>query len=251
MDEQVQAFRERFGGVSLRRARRAHLTAHDVVTIASMVEREAQVARERPLIAAVIWNRLRGSIPLGIDATLRFALHNWTRPLRESELRNPRPSTRAGTAACRPRRSAAPGWRPLRAAANPAHVGYLYYVVRPGTCGRHAFSSTTAKFDRDVARYNAARSPQRRPLAHDLQGLVDDGRAWASSGGRWPTAARRLWAHAAAFAAVGPEDWRYQHLPVPPELFSETARALGGAGFAGANVTIPHKEAVLAVADAP
>ena len=55
--------------------------------------------------------------------------------------------------------------------------------------------------------------------------------------------------HRAALAAAGLEDWSYQRLPVPPELFAETARALGAAGFRGANVTIPHKEAALAVAD--
>ena len=52
----------------------------------------------------------------------------------------------------------------------------------------------------------------------------------------------------AALAAVGLREWRYQLLPVPPELFAETVRALGGAGLHGANVTIPHKEAALAVA---
>jgi shikimate dehydrogenase len=55
--------------------------------------------------------------------------------------------------------------------------------------------------------------------------------------------------HEAAFAELGLHDWRYQRLPVPPELFEETARALGAAGFRGANVTIPHKEAALALAD--
>jgi shikimate dehydrogenase len=55
--------------------------------------------------------------------------------------------------------------------------------------------------------------------------------------------------HEAAFAELGLDDWRYQRLPVPPELFAETTRALGAAGFAGANVTIPHKEAALALAD--
>jgi shikimate dehydrogenase len=53
----------------------------------------------------------------------------------------------------------------------------------------------------------------------------------------------------AALHAVGLDDWRYQHLPVAPELFAETVRALHGAGFVGANVTIPHKEAALALAD--
>jgi shikimate dehydrogenase len=55
--------------------------------------------------------------------------------------------------------------------------------------------------------------------------------------------------HGAAFAALGLHDWRYQHLPVPPTLFIETARALGPAGFLGAKVTIPHKHEALALAD--
>jgi shikimate dehydrogenase len=65
----------------------------------------------------------------------------------------------------------------------------------------------------------------------------------------WPVAHSRSPAmHNAALAALGLAGWRYQHLPVPPSLFAETVRALGPAGFAGANVTIPHKEAALAVA---
>lgn len=54
--------------------------------------------------------------------------------------------------------------------------------------------------------------------------------------------------HRAAFAALGLEGYSYQHLPVPPALLAETVRALPGAGFVGANVTIPHKEAALALA---
>ncbi|HEX2084902.1 MAG TPA: shikimate dehydrogenase [Solirubrobacteraceae bacterium] len=66
----------------------------------------------------------------------------------------------------------------------------------------------------------------------------------------WPVKHSRSPAmHNAAYAALGLRDHRYQHLPVPPELLAETVRALPRAGFAGANVTIPHKEAALAVAD--
>jgi len=57
--------------------------------------------------------------------------------------------------------------------------------------------------------------------------------------------------HNAALRAAGLSGWRYQLLPVPPELFAETVRALPGSGFRGANVTIPHKEAALALADDP
>jgi shikimate dehydrogenase len=66
----------------------------------------------------------------------------------------------------------------------------------------------------------------------------------------WPVAHSRSPAmHNAALAALGMEDWRYQRLPVPPPLFAQTTRALAGSGFVGANVTIPHKEAALALAD--
>jgi shikimate dehydrogenase len=66
----------------------------------------------------------------------------------------------------------------------------------------------------------------------------------------WPVAHSRSPAmHNAGYSAAGLEGWRYQQLPVPPELLAETVRALPSAGFAGANVTIPHKEAALVAAD--
>ncbi len=66
----------------------------------------------------------------------------------------------------------------------------------------------------------------------------------------WPVAHSRSPAmHNAALNALGLRGWRYQRLPVPPELFAETTRALGAAGFLGANVTIPHKQAALMLAD--
>jgi shikimate dehydrogenase len=66
----------------------------------------------------------------------------------------------------------------------------------------------------------------------------------------WPVAHSRSPAiHNAALAELGLRDWHYQRLPVPPELLLETTRALGASGFVGANVTIPHKQAALALAD--
>jgi shikimate dehydrogenase len=65
----------------------------------------------------------------------------------------------------------------------------------------------------------------------------------------WPVAHSRSPAiHNAALAALGLDDWHYQLLPVPPVLFDETTRALPRSGFVGANVTIPHKQAALALA---
>jgi shikimate dehydrogenase len=66
----------------------------------------------------------------------------------------------------------------------------------------------------------------------------------------WPVAHSRSPAmHNAALRQMGLEDWRYQRLPVPPQLFADTVRGLGGAGFLGVNVTIPHKHAALELAD--
>jgi shikimate dehydrogenase len=66
----------------------------------------------------------------------------------------------------------------------------------------------------------------------------------------WPVAhSRSPQMHNAALAATGLHDWRYVRLPLPPELFEETVRALPAAGFRGVNVTIPHKHAALALAD--
>jgi UPF0755 protein len=155
--KQVTAFEQNISRVDLAYARSKNLTVFDVVTIASMIEREVQLARERRLVAAVIYNRLKAGQPLGIDATIRYATGNWSQPLKQSELAidsgyNTR--TRAGLP---PGPIGNPGLASLQAAARPARVGYLFYVVKPGTCGEHAFSSTDEEFARDQQRYNEAR----------------------------------------------------------------------------------------------
>ena len=157
VQKQLEAFKREFGELDLRAARRRNLTPYDVITIASMVEREAQVPRERPLIAAVIYNRLRQGIPLFIDATSRYETNNWTRPLRESVLQRDTPYNTRTNPGLPPTPIGNPGLSSLRAAARPARADYLYYVVKPGTCGEHVFSETGEQFNRDVARYNAAR----------------------------------------------------------------------------------------------
>jgi YceG-like Ter operon protein len=154
---QLQDFKRRTAGLDMRYARSKNLTLHDVVTIASMVEEEAQLDSERRLIAAVVYNRLREGIPLGIDATVRFATGNYEEPLTESELAvDSRYNTRIN-AGLPPGPISSPGLASIEAAAHPAEVDYLFYVVKPGTCGKHSFSSSEVEFQADVARYNEAR----------------------------------------------------------------------------------------------
>jgi UPF0755 protein len=156
--KQLTTFQQEISHVGLRYARRKHLTRYDVVIIASMIEREAQLPRERPLIAGVIYNRLKRGMPLGIDATIRYYTNNWQRPIRVSELQSHEPyNTRLHTG-LPPTPIGNPGLASLRAAARPAHVSYLFFVRKPGKSGAHAFSSTNAQFERDYQRYQASRT---------------------------------------------------------------------------------------------
>jgi UPF0755 protein len=157
VSKQVAAFKAMFRQIPLSHARKKNLTAFDVLTIASMVEREAQVDRERPLIAAVIYNRLHEGQPLAIDATIRYATGNWSSPLTTSQLAIRSPYNSRTHAGLPPGPIGNPGLSSIRAAADPAKVNYLYYVVKPGKCGEHSFSSSFQGFERDQARYQAAR----------------------------------------------------------------------------------------------
>jgi len=83
---QLQDFKRRIKGVNMKYAKSKNLTVYDVLIIASMVEREAGVSSQYKDVASVIYNRLHEGMPLGIDATIRFATGNYTKPLTESEL---------------------------------------------------------------------------------------------------------------------------------------------------------------------
>jgi uncharacterized YceG family protein len=156
--KQLQAFEDNFGRVDLRFARRKNLNGYDVLTIASMIEREAMVPRERSLIASVIYNRLHKGTPLGIDATIRFATGNWTRPLTASETHIASPYNTRERPGLPPGPIGNPGIASIAAAAHPARTSFLFYVVKPGTCGEHAFSRTLAEFERDSRRYETERA---------------------------------------------------------------------------------------------
>ena len=154
---QLKDFKQRIRGVDMSYAKSKNLTVYDVVTIASLVEEEAMLDEERALVAAVIYNRLSDGMPLGIDATTRFATENYESPLTESELAIDSPYNTRTTQGLPPGPIASPGIASIEAAARPAKADYLFYVVKPGTCGEHSFSKTEAEFEEDVAAYEAAR----------------------------------------------------------------------------------------------
>ena len=156
--EQLRAFQRAIATVPLRDARSKNLTVYDVLIIASMVERETAVPRERRIIAGVIYNRLKRGIPLGIDATTRYDEDNWSRPLKVSELRRDSPFNTRLRKGLPPTPIGNPGLASIRAAANPARTDALFYVVKPCGEGSHAFSSTDAQFQKDVAAYERKRA---------------------------------------------------------------------------------------------
>ncbi len=158
VSRQLDEFKQQFATVDMRHAKSKNLTPYDVLTIAAMVERETAVAKERPLVAAVIWNRLKAHIPLGIDATTRYQFHNWTSPLLASQLASSSPWNTRNHQGLPPGPIGNPGIASIRAAANPAKAGYLFYVVKPWACGEHTFTTTQAEFDKAVNAYNSARN---------------------------------------------------------------------------------------------
>jgi UPF0755 protein len=144
--DQLTAFHRAWKGVDLRYARSKHLTPFDVLIIASMVEKEAIAPDERPKIAAVIYNRLHRRMPLGIDATIRYALNvPGTEPLHESQLKNPTPYNTRLYPGLPPGPIANPGLASIQAAAHPAHVNYLYFVRKPDKV-HHFFTASFAAF---------------------------------------------------------------------------------------------------------
>jgi UPF0755 protein len=150
---QLTAFRRTWKKLDLSYARSKNLTPYDVLIIASMVEREAQVPSERAKVAAVIYNRLHARMPLGIDATIRYGLKvPPTQSLTESELASGSPYNTRNRVGLPPTPIANPGLAAIRAAAHPARVDYLYYVRMPDH-RHHYFTSSFQDFLNHKAAY--------------------------------------------------------------------------------------------------
>jgi UPF0755 protein len=134
-------------------------TPHEIVTIASLIETEAKLKDERPLVASVIYNRLQAGMPLGVDSSLIYALrlagkwHSETRTIYQSDLEQARnsPYNTRVVKGLPPGPIASPGERSLQAAVAPAQTDYLYYVRNPDRDdGAHNFYANEADFARGV-----------------------------------------------------------------------------------------------------
>jgi UPF0755 protein len=144
---QLRAFRRNWRTINLAYARSKNLTPYDVLTIASMVEKEAVAPDERPKIARVIYNRLHARMALGIDATVRYGFHvPGTKPLLDSQLNDAsNPYNTRKRVGLPPTPIANPGLASMQAAAHPVAGDWLYFVRKPDKI-HHFFTASEQAF---------------------------------------------------------------------------------------------------------
>ncbi|MGH7894725.1 MAG: endolytic transglycosylase MltG [Candidatus Binatia bacterium] len=147
----LKRFREVFTPELAAKAAQLGLSPHDAVTLASLVEEEAQRADERRLVAAVFVNRLRRGMPLQSDPTVLYGRDGTDRTITRADLHRPTPYNTYTIPGLPPTPIANPGRAALEAAVDPAPVDYLYFVARGD--GSHQFSTTLAEHNAAVARH--------------------------------------------------------------------------------------------------
>jgi UPF0755 protein len=140
----LNQFEKEVASLDWTRAEKLGVTPYQVITIASMIEKEAVLDEERPLVAAVIYNRLRKNMLLQIDATVQYALPQWKEKLTYEDLKVPSPYNTYLNKGVPPAPICSPGLASIEAALSPAEVDYLYYVASGG--GRHFFTSNYEEF---------------------------------------------------------------------------------------------------------
>lgn len=152
----VDHLRQVFGADLQVRAQEMKMTLHEVLTLASLIEKETGSGDERPEISAVFHNRLKKRIPLQSDPTVIYGLPNFDGNLRKKDLSSPSPYNTYRWAGLPPGPIANPGVEAIRAALYPANSRALYFVSRND--GTHQFSVTLAEHNEAVEKY------QKRPF---------------------------------------------------------------------------------------
>ena len=151
----VQRLRNKLTPDLVERARARGLDVHQLLTLASIIEREAVDPEEQRLISAVFWNRLRLDMPLQADPTVQYAVAKERRALTRADLTTDHPFNTYTRRGLPPGPIASPGLGALQAAVDPAPVSYLYFVARDDR--RHTFSTSVAEHNRAVLRYRLTR----------------------------------------------------------------------------------------------
>ena len=137
------------------RGQKRDMSLREIVTLASIVEKETGLAEERPVIASVFLNRLKKRMRLESDPTVIYGLKNFDGNLKRKDLRTPNPYNTYTNHGLPPGPIANPGRESLMAVINPAETDYLYFVSRND--GSHCFSTTLKEHNRAVVRYQKRR----------------------------------------------------------------------------------------------
>lgn len=145
--ECLAQFKKVFDALDESRLASLGVSPYEAVIVASLVEREAKVAEERPIIASVIYNRLRKKMPLQIDATVLYALGRHKEKILYDDLKVDSPYNTYKVSGLPPTPIAAPSKSALEAAMNPASTNYIYYVLTDPS-GKHAFTDNAKEFER-------------------------------------------------------------------------------------------------------
>jgi UPF0755 protein len=157
----LQAFEDNVPSDVAAQAEAAGLTLHEVVTLASIIEREAVVPEERPIMAQVFLRRLREGIPLGADPTVQYAVAEdpasveeygyWKQELTQADLEIDSPYNTYAESGLPPGPISNPRLDSILAVVNPADTNYLYFVAKPD--GSHAFASTLEEHQQNIEMY--------------------------------------------------------------------------------------------------
>lgn len=145
IEDQLAAFTNKTSALPWEKAAPLGVTPYQIVIIASLIEKECSVAEERAMVARVIYNRLAQAMPLGIDATVRYAVNKWTGPLTDADLSVASPFNTRVNMGLPPSPICNPGIAALQAALDPVDGDWLYYVLKD-TTGNHFFTSSYEEF---------------------------------------------------------------------------------------------------------
>ena len=155
LSRMVQRMRGKLTPQVQARARERGLSVHQLLTLASIIEREAVDPSEQKLISAVFWNRLKLDMPLQADPTVQYAVARERGKLTRNDLASDNPYNTYVHRGLPPGPIASPGVAAIEAALDPAPVKFLYFVARDDR--RHYFSATVAEHNAAVARYRLSR----------------------------------------------------------------------------------------------
>ncbi len=153
----LQDFQTRVPAAEQAKAQAMGLNLYQVMTIASIVEREAAVPEERPIIASVYYNRIKQTMPLQADPTVQYAIGksgDWWPEITPNDLNVQNPFNTYQSPGLPPGPICNPSLASIEAALNPATTGYLYFVAKGDGSGQHLFAKTYEEQQQNIQKVN-------------------------------------------------------------------------------------------------